>query len=82
MPDLNPVVPTIDLTTLSIAQLNDYRHELTMSIRNPGTDFDDWDEAQEKVYLEQIKAIKGQLAVLGYQVEPPKLCGVSESTGR
>jgi hypothetical protein len=62
----SPVEPTIDLTTLSVAQLNDYRHELTLSLRNPGTDFDDWDEAQQKVYVEQIEAIKAQLAVLGY----------------
>lgn len=67
MSDSNPVEPTVDLTTLTVAQLNDYRHELTMSIRNPGTDFDDWDEAQKKVYFEQIEAIKAQLKVLGYE---------------
>lgn len=67
MPDTNPVEPTIDLTTLDIKQLNDYRHELTLSLRNPGTDFDDWDEAQRKVYIEQIEAIKAQLKVLNYE---------------
>jgi hypothetical protein len=61
-----PVQPTVDLTTLTVAQLNDYRHELTLSIREPGTDFDPQDEAQQKVYLKQIEAIKTQLAVLGY----------------
>jgi hypothetical protein len=66
MSDINPVEPTVDLTTLSIAELNDYRQTLTQAIINPGTDFDDWDEAQKKVYFEQIEAIKAQLAVLGY----------------
>lgn len=67
MPDTDPVIPVVDLTTLDIRQLNDYRHELTMSIRNPGTDFDSWDEKQQKVYVEQIEAIKAQLKVLGYE---------------
>jgi hypothetical protein len=66
MPDTNPVIPTVDLTTLTIDQLNDYRHELTLSIREPGTDFDPDDEAQQKVYLDQIEAIKARLEVLGY----------------
>jgi hypothetical protein len=66
MSDTNPVLPTVDLTTLTIDQLNDYRHELTLSIREPGTDFDPDDEAQQKVYIDQIEAIKAQLAVLGY----------------
>lgn len=67
MPDISPVEPTVDLTILSIPQLNDYRHELTMSIHNPGTDFDPSDEKQLKVYLDQIEAIKAQLKVLGYE---------------
>lgn len=66
VPDTNPVVPTVDLTTLSVAELNDYRHELTLSIRQLGTDFDPEDVAQQKVYVDQIEAIKAQLAVLGY----------------
>lgn len=66
MPDTNPVVPTYDLTTMTVAQLNDYRQTLTQAIRNPGTDYDANDEAQQKIYIQQIEAIKAQLAVLGY----------------
>lgn len=66
MANSTPVDPTIDLTTLSVAQLNDYRHDLTLSIREPGTDFDPEDQKQAKVYVDQIEAIKARLKVLGY----------------
>jgi hypothetical protein len=54
------------IEALNVYQSLDYIHELRLSLLNPGTDFEANDEADAKMYHEQIELTKKSLKEKGY----------------